>query len=104
MATRAEDVIRTIETARIDYAIWPTAGLVAQVGTIVLLLAHHEDWQDLVDTVVHEAVHLTYPDLPEAAVRATTRRLLRHRGVALSATRRACQVLWEVYRDLSKSS
>lgn len=85
-----------------DYAIWPTAGLVAQQGCIVLLLANHSSAEDLVDTVVHEAVHLAYPHLSEAAVRATVTRMLKRPEVALAATQRACQVLWQVYRELRK--
>lgn len=99
---RVTTVLETVERAPIDYALWPTAGLVSQGGCIVLLLSNHRSAEDVLDTIVHEAVHLAYPDLQEPAVRAAVQRLLRNQRVALAAARRACAVLWDAYLELKR--
>ncbi len=98
----AAKVKRVLSNVHIRYYMFRTAGMVVPKGGILIALHEQVDLEDLLDTLVHEAVHLAHPKLKEEAVERATKALLKMPSVRDLACRRAAEILWDAYLYLRR--
>lgn len=95
-------VKQVLASTHVHYYMHRAAGMVVPKGSILVALHEQLDLDDLLDTLVHEAVHLAHPKMREDQVTRTTKALLKKPSVRSLAYKRAAEILWDAYVYLSR--